>query len=85
MNEHKTSRYQRGDVFQIRESYGHKGWIGSFIMATEIKSFGIMGFVHCLVTHDESAQAYLRPKWEDLDYIGRALLVPEDIDDVEEP
>ena len=82
MSEHNQLKYQPGDVFQINESFGQPGWVGAFILATEIKSFGIIGFVHCLVTHDESAQAYLRPSWEHLDYIGRAVLVPQpDVDD----
>src|SRR3990167_9159784 len=33
MKEHKV-----GDVFQITEEHGRNGWIGAFVMATEIKT-----------------------------------------------
>ena len=73
-----NDEYQRGDVFQITEKHGRKGWIGAFVLATEIKSWGIQGFVAHLKTHDEQTSAYIRLKWEEIEYIGRAPLVPQD-------
>ena len=72
-----------GDVFQINENHGRKGWIGAFVMATEIKLWGIQGFVPHIETHDEQRQAFIRLKWEEIDYIGHAKLVPENIADEE--
>jgi hypothetical protein len=69
---------QVGDVFQINESHGRAGWIGAFVLATEIKSWGIQGFVHVVKEHEESARAYIRLNWEHIDYIGRAALIPSD-------
>jgi hypothetical protein len=70
--------HQIGDVFQITEAHGRKGWIGAFVMATEIKSWGIQGFVPRIETHDEQRQAYIRLKWEEIEFIGHAPLVPAD-------
>jgi hypothetical protein len=68
--------YSPGDVFQINEKHGRNGWIGAFVLATEIKSFGIQGFVTHIETHDAQRQAYIRLPWDEIDYIGRAPLIP---------
>jgi hypothetical protein len=36
---------QPGDVFQINVAHGRLGWIGAFVLAEEVHSFGITGFV----------------------------------------
>jgi hypothetical protein len=68
-----------GWVFQINEVHGRQGWIGAFVMATEIKPWGIQGFVHHVKTHDTNSQCYIRLKWEELDYIGTAAMIPQDL------
>jgi hypothetical protein len=70
--------YAVGDVFQINEKHGRNGWVGAFVLATEIKSWGIHGFVSHVETHDQQNRAYIRLKWEEMDYIGHAPLVPGD-------
>lgn len=67
-----------GDIFQIIEAHGRNGWIGAFVMATEIKSWGIQGFVPHVQTHDEQTRAYIRLKWEEIEFIGHAPLIPAD-------
>jgi len=47
-------------------------------MATEIKTWGIQGFVSHVATHDEQTRAYIRLKWSEIDYVGHAPLVPGD-------
>lgn len=64
-----------GDVFQINENYSRKGWIGAFVLATEIKQWGIVGFVGWPEHHDVQARAYIRLEWPDLDFIGHAPLI----------
>lgn len=71
-------KYSRGDVFQINEKHGRAGWIGAFVLATEIKSFGIQGFVAHIESHEQQNQAYIRLNWDEIDFIGKAPLVPED-------
>lgn len=73
-----SEQYKPGDVFQINESEGRAGWIGAFVLATEIKSWGIQGFVSHIVTHEEQRRAYIRLKWKDVDFIGHAVLMPGD-------
>ena len=68
--------HRPGDVFQINERHGRGGWVGAFVTATEIKSWGIQGFVYVMKTHDEHAEAYIRLKWDEMDHIGRAVLMP---------
>lgn len=72
------SQYRTGDVFQINERHGRNGWIGAFVMATEIKTWGIQGFVSILETHEQQARAYIRLKWDEVDFIGHAALVLQD-------
>lgn len=74
----QVSKAQIGDVFQITEKHGRAGWIGAFVMATEIKHWGIQGFVSHVVEHEKQNRAYIRLKWEEIDYIGHAALVPGD-------
>lgn len=78
MPENKTT-YEVGDVFQINEVHGRKGWIGAFVMATEIRSWGVVGFVSHVETHDTQKQAYIRLEWAEIDFIGHAPLFPAEI------
>lgn len=71
--------FQVGDVFQINEKHGRIGWIGAFVLATEIKSWGIQGFVPNIETHDKQTSIYIRLKWEEIDFIGSAKLVPKEV------
>lgn len=68
--------YSAGDVFQINETYGRNGWIGAFVLADEIKDFGIQGYVHVIDSHDSYSQAFIRLNWDHIDYIGKAAIVP---------
>ncbi len=74
----ETAAHTPGDVFQITEAHGRQGWIGSFVMATEIKPWGIQGFVPIIKTHDEQNRAYIRLKWSEIEFVGHAPLMPAD-------
>lgn len=67
-----------GDLYQITEPHGRKGWVGAIVMATEIKPWGIQGFVHVVESHDQSGRAYIRLKWEEIEHVGFAHLIPAD-------
>lgn len=76
--------YVPGDVFQINERHdpgdgSRMGWVGAFVLATEIRSWGIQGFVHGIATHATRADAYIRLKWDEIDHIGRAALIPQSL------
>ena len=70
---------QPGDVVQINEVHGRGGWIGAFVMVEEVKAWGIQGFVHHIETHDNHGRMYIRLKWEEIEFIGKAALVPVDV------
>lgn len=65
-------------VVQINHENGRNGWIGAFVTVTEVRKWGVIGFVHIMDTHDLSGRAYIRLKWEEIDYIGMAKLIPKD-------
>lgn len=64
-----------GDVFQIKPDFENKAFAACFVTVSEIKSFGIQGYVQALgKTRDEmGGQAYIRLKWEDIAYVGEAV------------
>jgi len=70
---------KEGAVFQINDKHGRKGWIGAFVLATEIRSWGIIGFVHHIKNHEERAEVWIRLKWDEIDLIGTAVMVPKDL------
>jgi len=68
------------DVLQICETYPDQGYVGAFLLVEEVKAWGVQGFVHHVETRAKSGRIYLRIKWEHLEYIGTANLVPGDFD-----
>lgn len=69
-----------GSVVQITdETPGRDGWLGAFVMVTEVKSWGVQGFVHMLKGHDEKAEAYIRLAHGKYEYIGEACMVPASV------
>jgi len=72
--------YKPGSVFQINETHLRPGWIGCFVLATDIKSWGIQGVVsHPGETHQDRAEYPIRLNWSEIDYIGEAKLVPQEM------
>jgi hypothetical protein len=69
--------YQNGDVVQLNEKTGNPMLRYCFMIVTEPKSFGAQGFVQCTGENMQpGGQAYYRAKFEEMDYIGKAVLVP---------
>lgn len=64
-----------GDVLQIDPNGRYKDlWGGMLIVCTEPKSWGCQGYL--LASRNFEAvkfdgRAYLRPTWEDMEYIGK--------------
>jgi hypothetical protein len=67
-----------GDVVQVVEAHGRMGWVGALVIVTEVKSFGVQGFVHSIKSHDEAARIYIRLAWKDIERVGSAALIPAD-------
>jgi hypothetical protein len=78
---HEGRKFSRGDVFQINERHKRQGWIGAFVLADEIKAWGIVGFVHHVEEHEKAAQAWIRLSFDEIDFVGPAPLVPRFVDD----
>jgi hypothetical protein len=77
--------YEIGDVFQINEKHGETtnriGWVGALVTVREVKQWGIVGFVTFPHTHEEQTRAYIRLKWEEIDFVGHAplTLLPDEL------
>lgn len=56
-------------VVQVNEK-GQQDWIGCLVQVSEVKGWGIQGWVQI----PKSGQAYIRLKWEEIDYIGQAVM-----------
>ena len=70
---------ERGDVFQITEKHGRKGWIGCFVIAEKVATWGIQGLVSCPgETHEQQNQYWIRLKWDEIEFVGKAPLITED-------
>ncbi len=68
-----------GDIVQLSPEYG-RGFGGHFLFVTHPKSFGcqgyILGEVEGAVTY--KGKAYLRPTWDKMEYVGRAVWIEKD-------
>lgn len=69
------SQYQPGDIFQINPNFsGNRAFAGCFLVATEIKAWGVMGYVQALGESraERGGQAFIRIEWENIEPVGRA-------------
>lgn len=57
-------------VVQVNEN-GDKDWIGCLVQVSEVKGWGVQGWVRI----PQSGQAFIRLKWDEIDYIGQAVMV----------
>lgn len=62
---------KENSVIQITET-GQEGWVGCLLQVSEVKSWGVLGWVQIPL----KGSAYLRVKFEDLEYIGDAVMCP---------
>ena len=62
-------------VVQVNDR-GQQDWIGCLVQVSEVKGWGIQGFVHI----PKRGRAYIRLKWVEINYIGQAVMaVAEDV------
>jgi hypothetical protein len=70
-----------GSVVQIDPtSYKNKAFASCMLTVTELKSWGVMGYVQALGADRTTigGQAYIFLKWEDMEYVGEAVWVVGD-------
>lgn len=58
------------DVVQITET-GPEGWMGCFVQVSEVKTWGIQGWVQIPM---QEGQAYIRLKWDQFEFVGEAVM-----------
>lgn len=64
-----------GDVIQVNEKI--PVWTGCLMIVSEVKDFGVLAGM----ATPNSGTAYLRLKWEDFEYIGKAVFTERYIDE----
>jgi hypothetical protein len=71
-----------GDVVQINPSSKYTMFAGCFLTVTEPKAFGCQGYVQCLGGDGKpGGQAFLRPRFEDIELIGKAKFVVDRLEE----
>lgn len=74
-----TEAIEVGDVIQIMPESEKRGWVGAFLLVTELKSFDVVGFVFMVNNSDEPpGRAYIRLPWKDVERVGAAPAVPKE-------
>ncbi len=69
----KKSLVKVNSIVQINET-GVEGWTGCLVQVTELKGFGIQGYVQI----PKGGPAYIRLNWDQFEYVGEATMIPSD-------
>jgi hypothetical protein len=63
-----------GEVVQLSPTVGNPMFAYCMMTVTEVKSWGAQGYVQALGENGEpGGQAYYRAKWEEMEYVGKAM------------
>ena len=75
-------RIRVGSVVQLNERASATCYVGCFLLVTEIKPWGVQGFVaHVGDLSEPAGMIFLRPKWDAIEWVGTATLQPASEDD----
>lgn len=67
---------KEGDVVQLSPETVNPAFAGALMVVTEPKKWGAQGYVSVLGSNgQQSGQAHYRAKWEEFEYIGKAVWV----------
>ena len=66
----RDSRIKKNSVVQINE-HAKDDWVGCLIIVDEVKEWGVLGGIKIPF----KGTAYIRVTWNEIDYIGEAVLV----------
>lgn len=70
MVKNEEYRLEVGDVVQLDpEKVGNKQFGACFLVVTEVKNWGVQGYV----TAPGHGQAYYRAKWDEMNFVGKAI------------
>lgn len=71
-----------GDVVQLIPEFENQMLAGCMVTVTEVKSFGCQGYVQCTGENGKmGGQAYIRPRWDEMEYVGQAPFIIGDNDE----
>jgi hypothetical protein len=75
----KAKLKENSSVVQLNpETVGNPAFAGAMMVVTDLKSWGVQGYVQSLGTRDApGGQAYYRAKWEEVEYVGEAVWVTQ--------
>ena len=62
----------KNSIVQVNQN-GKEGWVGCIVQVDEVKPWGIQGWVEIPMQD----QAFIRLKFEEIDYIGEAKMVKQ--------
>lgn len=68
----KQDVIKENSIVQINDK-GPDGWIGCLVQVSEIKTWGIQGWVKI----PQSGDAYIRLNWDKIEHIGEAVMIPQ--------
>ena len=69
-NDEKKAQIDKGTVIQVTgENVGD--WEGCLLVVDEVKPWGVQAGMHI----PEKGAAFIRLKWEDIDYIGQSYFM----------
>ena len=81
----KPTKLEAGMVIQLSPMVRNDAFAGCFMVVTEPKSFGAQGYVQVLGDNaGPGGQAYLRPSWEQMEYVGKAIWIAGSIAEKEQ-
>ncbi len=65
---------EKGMVVQLSPTIANQMFAYCMMTISEVKTFGAQGYVQALGADGKpGGQAYIRVKWEDMEYVGRAV------------
>lgn len=80
MNDEHKGLLKPGAIVQVNPDEHKDGFFATcFVMVTEVKTWGIQGFVPVPGERGElPGRAYCRLKWEEIELVGAAEWIPQD-------
>ena len=70
----KMESIKAGSIVQVDPNCSNKVFAGCFVVVTEVKPFGIQGYVQMTGKEDSiGGAAYIRLKWDDIEPCGDAV------------
>lgn len=73
-----------GDVVQLGPNTNNKAFEFCFLVVTDLKDWGVQGYVQPIGEKNGQpavGQAYYRARWDEFEFVGRAIWIVDGLDD----